>query len=383
VPPGASSGGGGASPASPVAAPLRRVLLSPDLVPPAVAAASAPPSPALAAFLADAASGASLVAHSLTLPYASLSAAAALRALLPPGVAPPAAFEEVGHIVHLNLRAPQLPWARLIGAVLLDKCSRARTVVNKASELAGPHRTFALQLCAGEARYTARVAEHGASYDVDVSRVYWNSRLGSERARLVALFAPGQTVLDLCAGAGPIAVAAARAGATVLANDINPDAAAALTANAALNGVSARVRVFNDDGVALARRLLRGADGSPPPAVAHVVANLPGGAPELVGAALARAFCRDTWPPGAPLPLCHVYAFSKAADPEADILARIAAALRVPPAALRAGAPGGDAPGTGEGGAVRFTRVRDVAPGKPMLRATFRLPPQAAYDDAD
>ena len=341
---------------------LRRVLLSAQAVPVEVASGAVPPPQRLSAFLASSAAPAALVAHELRLPYEALSAAAALRLLLPPGVAAPSSFEEVGHIVHLNLRAPQLPWARLIGAVLLDKSSRAATVVNKAGELEGPHRTFALQLLAGEARYGARVSEGGAQYDVDVSAVYWNSRLGSERQRLVALFRPGQAVLDLCAGVGPIAVAAARAGCTVVANDLNPAAAAALRSNAALNGVAAAVRVYNEDGVALARRLLAQA---PPPPLDHVVANLPGGAPELMGAALSRAFPRAAWE-DAPLPLCHVYAFSKAAQPERDVLRRCANALRVPPEALA------DAD---------VTTVRDVAPGKPMLRVSFRIPPQAAFDD--
>jgi tRNA (guanine37-N1)-methyltransferase len=353
--------------AAPPGAPpeLRRVLLSAQAVPPAVASGDAALPPRLAAFLAAPRDApATLVRHELRLPYDAMSAAVALRLLLPAGVAAPSSFEEVGHIVHLNLRAPQLPWARLIGAVLLDKSARAATVVNKAGELEGPHRTFALQLLAGEARYGARVSEGGALYDVDVSAVYWNSRLGSERARLVArFFKPGETVLDLCAGVGPIAIAAARAGCTVLANDLNPAAATALRSNAALNGVASAVRIFNGDGVAVARQLL--AQTQPPP-LAHVVANLPGGAPELVGAALARAFSRAAWG-DRQLPECHVYAFSKAAVPEEDVLRRCAAALRVPPAVLQD---------------VQFATVREVAPGKPMLRASFRIPPQAAFDDA-
>lgn len=52
----------------------------------------------------------------------------------------------------------------------------------------------------------------GVAYAVDVGRCYWNSRLGPERARLVAQWGADDVVLDLCAGVGPIAVAAARRG---------------------------------------------------------------------------------------------------------------------------------------------------------------------------
>src|ERR1700756_1039142 len=52
----------------------------------------------------------------------------------------------------------------------------------------------------------------------------------------------GRFVLDFAAGSGLVAVAAAKAGAAgVLASDIDPFAAAAIAANAALNGVDIAV----------------------------------------------------------------------------------------------------------------------------------------------
>ncbi|GAA0799938.1 class I SAM-dependent methyltransferase [Spirilliplanes yamanashiensis] len=47
----------------------------------------------------------------------------------------------------------------------------------------------------------------------------------------------GRTVLDLATGSGLVAIAAARAGGTVTANDIDPLSLAATEANAAANGV--------------------------------------------------------------------------------------------------------------------------------------------------
>ena len=46
-------------------------------------------------------------------------------------------------------------------------------------------------------------------------QVYWNSRLETEHHRLVGLFRPGETVLDVMAGIGPFAVPAAQKGCTV------------------------------------------------------------------------------------------------------------------------------------------------------------------------
>lgn len=356
----------------------RHVLLCPAQVPPGCSPDNWPPG--LSRFVSSVALASGeeplrVVTRQQVQRYADMTAAGALRLLLPADIPVPSAYEEVGHIVHLNLRDVQRPWGRLIGAVLLDKCPRARTIVNKLGMLTGPHRTFALQLLAGAPEYVARVMENGCTFSVDISAVYWNSRLGPERSRLVALWGPTDTVLDLCAGAGPIAVAAARAGATVLANDVNPAATECLRANAVANGVAHSITVFTGDGVQLARGLLA---SDSPPRITQVACNLPEHAPELVGAALRRAFRRDTWGHDAQLPVCHVYAFSKVDSPEEDILHRIALALDVSPDVLRLGS-GKQGSGTGPLGAVAWTHVRDVAPGKAMLRASFRLPSVAAF----
>lgn len=55
-------------------------------------------------------------------------------------------------------------------------------------------------------------------------------------------FAPGARVLDLCAGSGALAVAAARLGADVTAVDISRRALASTWCNARLRGLAVRVR---------------------------------------------------------------------------------------------------------------------------------------------
>lgn len=70
------------------------------------------------------------------------------------------------------------------------------------------------------------VNQHGLRFRLDFSKVFWNSRLEYEHKRLVdKYFKRGQVILDVMAGIGPFAVPAAKAGCTVVANDLNPDSA--------------------------------------------------------------------------------------------------------------------------------------------------------------
>ncbi len=66
-------------------------------------------------------------------------------------------YSRVGHIVHLNLRDHLLPHKTLIGAVLLDKLHRVRTVVNKSSTIDSTYRNFAMEVLAGDADFVATV----------------------------------------------------------------------------------------------------------------------------------------------------------------------------------------------------------------------------------
>ena len=59
--------------------------------------------------------------------YDKLTAQEVLRELLPASVRVPSGFEEVGHVVHLNLKEEHLPHRFLIGQVLLDKLRYACT----------------------------------------------------------------------------------------------------------------------------------------------------------------------------------------------------------------------------------------------------------------
>ena len=340
-----------------------------------------------------------LITHVLTLGYDALSAEEALRRVLPSAVTVPTGFETAGTIAHLNLRSPEHDAFRhIIGAVLLDKLPSIKTVVNKTGETGGPFRTFAMEVLAGEGGRTegpllSRATENGVSYEFDFRNTYWNSRLGTERKRLVDSFTSEDVVLDLCCGVGPIALPAARVAKAAYANDLNPDAVAFLRRNdarhfkrtgARLAGITnmnardcvakmVRLETSSKSSSASASDGANGADDSETP-VRHrftqAVMNLPQESLDVLSC-FRGAFDEETWPPRA-LPRINVYAFSKAPDPEADVGERAAATLGLEPTPDALGDPG----------TVQYRRVRAVAPGKHMMLLSFRVPERAAYGAA-
>uniref|UniRef100_A0A1I8FPM8 tRNA wybutosine-synthesizing protein 2 homolog n=1 Tax=Macrostomum lignano TaxID=282301 RepID=A0A1I8FPM8_9PLAT len=118
-------------------------------------------------------------------------------------------------------RSSALTWRQVAGrpagdtrTVVISKLPNIRTVVNKRSQINNEYRNFELELLAGEPNYVTLHKEYGLEFELDFSKVYWNSRLSTEHHRVVEKLRPGDLVFDLCAGVGPFAVPALKLGAT-------------------------------------------------------------------------------------------------------------------------------------------------------------------------
>ncbi|KAH9802940.1 tRNA (guanine(37)-N1)-methyltransferase 2 [Citrus sinensis] len=281
-----------------------------------------------------------------------------LEALLPKGMIIPSAFETVGHIAHLNLREEHQPFKYLIAKVVLDKNKpKIQTVVNKIDAIHNDYRTMQLEVLAGNNSLVTMLVENGLRFNVDLATVYWNSKLATERQRLLGGFNFKDVVCDVFAGVGPISIPAAKIVKRVYANDLNPYAVDYLERNSVLNKLEKKIEVFNMDG----RRFIDAMFASQKAhKITQVVMNLPNDATEFLDA--FRGIYRDR-PEDVKFtfPKTHVYGFSKARDPEFDFHERIRIALAE--VAVN----------------VEMRRVRLVAPGKWMLCASFVLPESVAF----
>lgn len=178
--------------------------------------------------------------------YENYNAHDALEKLLPKDVMIPTGFESVGHVAHMNLSEEHMPYKYQIGQIFIDKNPSIRTVLTKIGFIENVYRTFNYELIAGDDDLEATQVEDSVKFTVDVSKVYWCSRLGMERTRVInEFFKPGDILCDMFCGIGPLSVRAAKVkDIKVLANDLNPDCYHYLRKNIAQNKVADLVVPF-------------------------------------------------------------------------------------------------------------------------------------------
>jgi len=108
-----------------------------------------------------------------------------------------------------------------------------------------------LECIAGEKdRYETIQIEDKVRFKVDVSKVYWCSKLATERNRMIERYLrDGQVLCDMFCGIGPLAVKSAvkRRRLRVVCNDLNPEGINYCKQNIKLNKVQDRVTAFNMD----------------------------------------------------------------------------------------------------------------------------------------
>ncbi|KAK9089522.1 hypothetical protein Scep_028604 [Stephania cephalantha] len=254
-------------------------------------------------------------------------------------------------------RHEHIPYKKLIAQVVLDKNKpKIKTVVNKIDAIQNDYRTMELEVLAGNHSLVTIVVENGLRFHVDLAKVYWNSRLATERLRLVSRFTNTDVLCDVFAGVGPLALAAAKKVKRVYANDLNPTAVEYLERNCVFNKLERKIQVYNMEG----RRFIDAVFSNKKAAfITQVVMNLPQDAVEYLDAFIGiyRKRPKETV---TLLPTIHVYGFSKAQDPEFDFHQRIRTVLSE--FAVE----------------VEMHRVRLVAPRKWMLCASFVLPRNVA-----
>jgi tRNA (guanine37-N1)-methyltransferase len=155
-------------------------------------------------------------------------------------------FDVIGDIAVLSLHKNLNDYRFVIADTIISSRHNIRTVLNKISVVDGSDRTANFEILAGNTTVTVH-NEYGFSYHLDVSTVFYNPRMASERKRVTDQVCSGERVLVPFCGVGPFVIPAADHGAMVVAIEQNPEACRWLIENIALNGVGERVTILAGD----------------------------------------------------------------------------------------------------------------------------------------
>ena len=155
-------------------------------------------------------------------------------------------YEVIGDVAIVTIPPGLEAYKNDIAVALLSQRRNIRTVLRMSGKREGDERVADYEVLIGTGTTTEH-REFGYRYRLDVARVFFNSRLATERMRVAGQIMPGERVLIPFCGIGPFVVPAAARGASVVAVEKNPDAFSWLSGNLELNHVSDRVSAFCHD----------------------------------------------------------------------------------------------------------------------------------------
>ncbi len=169
-------------------------------------------------------------------------------------IALPDGYEIIGNIAIISIPPDFFQYQDLIVQVLLARRPKIHTILNKTGDVDGPYRTSRYVPIYGDALITEH-KEYGFRYRLDISQVYFSSKMASERRRIAELIKAGEKVFVPFAGVGPYAIPAAACGAHVVTMEISKDACSWLALNAQKNGVSSKIHIIRGDALCAHRTL--------------------------------------------------------------------------------------------------------------------------------
>ena len=158
------------------------------------------------------------------------------------------AFDQIGDIIVIRIPDSLLSKKKIIGGIILERVSTAKSVFYQSSDVEGDFRTRSLELVAGEDRTETEYKEYGCRFAVDVEKVFFSPRLSTERERIANLVQDEEIVVNMFGGIGMFSILVAKnKKCTVYNIDINPIASKLCEKNINLNKLVGEVICINGD----------------------------------------------------------------------------------------------------------------------------------------
>ncbi len=226
----------------------------------------------------------------------------------------PHSFDIVGDIAIMEI-PPEFSSSEkeLIGNAILETHKNIHTVLAKFSKIGEANdvfRTRKFEHLAGEKKTTTVHKEFGCQYKIDLSKVYFSSRLSNEHNRVASQVKQGETIIDMFAGVGPFSILIGKKvdKVVIYSIDINSDAISCLKENVLINKVEKQVIPIHGDVRKIIPDSLAGLAN-------RVIMDLPKSSIEFVDVA-----CLAIKPEGG---VIHYYCFSQEPSPEEKAIREI------------------------------------------------------------
>ncbi len=155
-------------------------------------------------------------------------------------------FDIIGDVAVIDVPKEMENYALSIAWTLKRTHKNIRTVAKRAAITSGKFRIRPLEVLTGDKNTETIYTESGIKLKLDLNKVYFSSRLGTERTRIADLVKDRENVLVLFAGCGPYAIRIAKyKKVNVTGIEWNPIAIKYFKENVKLNKV--RVNIIKGD----------------------------------------------------------------------------------------------------------------------------------------
>ncbi|MEM7816081.1 MAG: class I SAM-dependent methyltransferase family protein, partial [Candidatus Aenigmatarchaeota archaeon] len=165
-------------------------------------------------------------------------------------------FDIIGDVAVIEIPDELERQKMAIAKAVLMANRNVRTVCRKLGEREGRYRLREMEILLGKSTETVH-REYGCAFKLDVRKVYFSPREGTERQRVAEQVKPKETVMVMFEGVGPYAIQIAKKQPKVkkvIAIEINPKAVEYMRENITLNKVSDRVEPVLGDVSRAAKR---------------------------------------------------------------------------------------------------------------------------------
>ncbi len=161
----------------------------------------------------------------------------------------PSSYDIVGSILIFSDFPSQLiKKEKTIANALLELHKNIKTVCKKTKKYSGKYRLPKLKIIAGEKTKETTYKENNVTLRLDVEKVYFSSRLSSERKRIYQMVKPKESVLVMFSGCGPYPIIISKNSRPkeIYGIEINPTAHKYAEENVKLNKIE-NIRLFKGD----------------------------------------------------------------------------------------------------------------------------------------